>query len=360
MAAKVSKLTATQEADLRTTWQHWYDAGVSTAPADRPRAENAVAKMYEQLGRPSPPFVWVASPATGIFILTLLSSGASLRATLRDSLRGPLRASLSASLSASLRDSLAASLSASLWDSLGGTLRDSLRDLPGTALWDCWRGQHEANWVAYYRFAELLGVSYDPIHAKQLSWWADLAESCGWWAAYEHVAIMCDRPQVCCMEPSGRLVGGMPVYRLHSADGPALGFRDRFAVYAWHGVRVPQQLIESPDSLTREDLLRESNAEVRRAYRERLGNERFAALLDLAEVDRDQVGRGEYRQEYILWRTREPDQTAGEHIQFVECTCHSTGRRYMLCVRPDIRDVYTAIASTFPDAREPYAPVVEA
>ena len=149
-------------------------------------------------------------------------------------------------------------------------------------------------------------------------------------------------------------------YRLHREDGPAILWRDGYAQYMWHGVRVPQALIEKPDEITREDLIREQNAEVRRAYRERLGNERFAAMLDLEAVDRDAIGAPGYEQEYILWRTRELDPVAGEHIQFVQVRCHSTGREYMLCVPPDIRDVYRALAWTFGKAPHQYRPLVEA
>jgi hypothetical protein len=77
-------------------------------------------------------------------------------------------------------------------------------------------------------------------------------------------------------------------------------------------------------------------------------------------VDRDTVGVGEYAKVYTLLRTREVDPVAEEHIQFVNVICHSTEREYMLCVPPDLRDVWSSVAWTFNQTRGSYRPEVEA
>jgi hypothetical protein len=56
---------------------------------------------------------------------------------------------------------------------------------------------------------------------------------------------------------------------LHSTDGPAVGFRDGWGVYAIHGVRVPADIIEDNASITVERIEAEQNAEVRRVLIER-------------------------------------------------------------------------------------------
>ena len=45
--------------------------------------------------------------------------------------------------------------------------------------------------------------------------------------------------------------------RLHSATGKCIEYRDGWGFYAWHGVRVPEQVILAPETLTREDFLSE-------------------------------------------------------------------------------------------------------
>ncbi|MBA1335896.1 MAG: hypothetical protein HPY66_1714 [Firmicutes bacterium] len=93
---------------------------------------------------------------------------------------------------------------------------------------------------------------------------------------------------------------------------------------------------------------------------EKLGTGRFTQLLDVIEVDRDYVGIGVNKKEAALYRSREIDPIAGEHLQFVNVICHSTEREYMLCVPPDIKDVWTAVGWTFNKTKSEYAPVVEA
>ncbi|HKD99349.1 MAG TPA: hypothetical protein VKB69_17365, partial [Micromonosporaceae bacterium] len=44
----------------------WLAAGLSTAPADRPAAERAIARLYGRHGRPRPRFEWVDSPAKAL------------------------------------------------------------------------------------------------------------------------------------------------------------------------------------------------------------------------------------------------------------------------------------------------------
>ena len=48
-------------------------------------------------------------------------------------------------------------------------------------------------------------------------------------------------------------------------------FGDGYALWAWHGVRVSQAVIEHPDRLTLSDIHQETNTERRRVMIERWG-----------------------------------------------------------------------------------------
>jgi len=47
-------------------------------------------------------------------------------------------------------------------------------------------------------------------------------------------------------------------------------FRDGWKIYAWHGVPVSERVIETPGTLTRDDVVGEMNPVVRHAIFERL------------------------------------------------------------------------------------------
>jgi hypothetical protein len=165
------------------------------------------------------------------------------------------------------------------------------------------------------------------------------------------VAFICGRPEYIKRDGSNRL---------HSADGPAIRWSDGYSNYSWHGVTIPAKLVDAPDEITKEDLIQEDNAEVRRCYMEALGAERFFELLDVELVDKAALGEPGYVREYALYRTREEDAVAGEHINFLQMECHSTGRKYVLCVPANITTAATARAWTFGMDPDEYRPAIEA
>ena len=376
MARRDTSLTSEEQAALATYHQRYLGYGLSTEPADRTRAEAAFAEVYRGIGREPVPVIWADSPLTANLILQGLrqlrnNPESNIESSLRDSLRDSLGGSLRISLGGSLRDSLRISLWTSLWTSLGASLRtslwtslaDSLRTSLEASLVTLsmestyWWGQMDAPWIAFYRFAEaVLHVPYEEAARKKLQVMDDLVQSCGWWYPRDGVIVACERPLSVTMEEHPTRP---TTYRLHASDGPAVQFRDGWSIYAWHGVRVPAKLIETPSQITRTDILDTTNAEVRRAMMERLGHDRFASLLDLEVRHEERYGPPGHVQIATLLRTKEWDAVAEEYLQFVRVTCPSTGRIYHLAVPPDIRTAKAAVAWTFDREAETYSPAVE-
>ena len=366
MARRDAPLTTDEQAALAAYHQRYLGYGLNTEPADRPRAEAAFAEVYRMIGRSPVPIIWADSPLTANLILhglSRLSDGSQQGASLRDSLGASLGASLRASLGDSLWDSLEASLGASLRASLGDSLWASLEaslwaSLEGISVQNTyWWGQMDASWIAFYQFCgKILPGIYEAMPRKTLVLLDELAQSCGWWYPRDGVVVACERPSIVAMEEQPTRP---TTYRLHASDGPAVQFRDGWAIYAWHGVRVPSKLIETPSQITREDLLQESNAEVRRAMMERLGHDRFASLLDLEAVHQETYGPVGKAQTATLLRTKTRDAVAREYLQFVRVTCPSTGRIYHLAVPPEIRTAKAAVAWTFGREADTYSPAVE-
>jgi hypothetical protein len=83
---------------------------------------------------------------------------------------------------------------------------------------------------------------------------------------------------------------GWGSHRLHRDDGPAIVWPDGWGVWSWHGTRVPQRVIERPETLTAHEVNTEENAEVRRAMLERMGMERFVREAGAIIVNTDEWG----------------------------------------------------------------------
>lgn len=299
---RITSLTPEQEHRLVEYRDQWYAIGASTEPADRPTAERAIGAMYHMIGEAEPRFIWVESPAAACILVALVQ---------RDD-----NSSLGASLWDSLWDSLWASLGDSLWASLGGM----------------YYGGHESYWPAYYAFCREIGVQYDAVRSRQLDLWCGVCRSCGWWLPYRGTVICCERHRELHVDAR---------QRLHCESGPAMRFADGYAIWAWHGVRVPQHVIEQPDTITVAAIDAEPNVEMRRVLIERYGTSLYLTDSGATMIHRDDWG--------TLYRRDQADDEPLVMVKVVNSTPEADGSRkdYFLRVPPTITRAREAVAWTF-------------
>jgi hypothetical protein len=163
--------------------------------------------------------------------------------------------------------------------------------------------------------------------------------------------------------------------RLHSASGPAFVWQDVREHY-WHGVRVPEEVIEAPERITVAKIGAERNAEVRRVMIERYccGHEVSGAGAYLRDAGAKRLDHDE--RWGTLWRRDQRDDEAIVMVEVVNRSPEPDGhfRHYFLRVHPELRPLgrngalgdpqlptaRNAIASTFGLRGEEYAPLVEA
>ena len=333
----IDQLTTEQEKLLPTFRSEWFAHGTSTARADRAKAEAAILAMRAEIGVSTKPiFIWCESPATSLLALHALKSE-QWKKFVRD-----LPGKIPELTGASLRDSLGASLWASLGASLGASLRDSL----WASLRLEWWGQHESYWISFYLFCrDIVGVKFDEKRSRQLDMWRDIAQSCCWWWCFENYVVISERPTVCRMtEQDGRL---------HCEDGPALAFADGYALYRWHGVTVPEDVVTTPASITVARIDAENNAEVRRVMLERYGEARYLQDSGAKQVQRDKWG--------ALYRKEIPGDEPLVMVRVLNSTPEHDGSRhvYWLRVPPTIETAREAVAWTFNVEAKNYRPQIE-
>ena len=169
--------------------------------------------------------------------------------------------------------------------------------------------------------------------------------------------MVCERPQEIHLEQVRPR--GWGSHRLHCETGPAVKFADGWGVWAWHGVRVPADLIEG-DGWSSERILQEPNVEVRRCAMERRGWDRVIGELGLSIVD-EQADPGNPGQ--VLRLSDEvPAGIYGAPVRVLLCTNGSperdgVRRRFGLTVPAEFTDAVAAAAWTYELDRETYAGV---
>lgn len=167
-----------------------------------------------------------------------------------------------------------------------------------------------------------------------------------WCAIFQNKFIYCPLPLVLHLDENNWL---------HAENSAAIAW-ENFEIYAWRGVEVERQLILHPENITKETIIKETNAEKRRIIQEKLGSERFAHLLGLKVIDEDYDLQGNLQALYI---TKEPDAIVGDYLYFAKVSCPSTQRTYFLGVPPGLNNVWDAVAWTFGKTKESYRPIIE-
>lgn len=273
----------------------------------------------------------------------------SMRDNVRNSMRNSVEDSVEASVWDNVRARVRASVGARLWDRLPDYLQDSVQKEVLAHDWD--RAQTSvpdsagnsvshrvmASVLAYYMENHLVFYQFfhEVFEENRLIHLARFNEMVSGYHLGSKEAWLVRKPMRLERDEQGRL---------HSTDGMCLQYRDGWGLYAWHGVRVSEQIIMRPERLTKKDWMAERNLEARRVIQERLGNERFVELMGGKCIDKGKRGR---LIEVNLGSG--PERMA----HYVHVQDSSTQRQYYLRVPPSITSADEAIAWTFGlDARD--------
>ncbi len=355
--SRIDRLTKQQVELMAKVRDEWLSIGLCTEPADRERAQNAVNQAYEAAKLPPPKIIiWLGSPLAGAIGATMLSARAQVMAQVGDQVWAQVRAQVWAQVGdqvwAQVRDQVGDQVGAQVWAQVGAQVRaqvgDQVRAQVGDQVWaqvgdQVWAacyGQHDANWLAFYHFFEHCGTdAVDRLHGLMES-----ARSAGWWWPFGGAVILTERP--CVLKRDER-------NRLHCADGPALAYPDGSSIFCWHGVRVPEEVMLRPQTLKPEQIIAESNAEIRRVMVERFGAERFLRESNARLVCQDDWGK--------LWRQELPRDEPVVMVEVVNSTPEPDGsfKNYMLRVPPTVKTPREAVAWTFELGPNDYVPVVQ-
>ena len=270
--AKIGKLTEAQQAKFADYREKWLRIGLSTERADRPRAEAGVKLAYELAGlKPPQIIIWLDSPTAGAMGAALLSGTLKVRAQVWDQVRAQVRAQVWDQVRAQVGDQVRAQVwaqvRAQVWDQVRAQVWAQVRDQVwaqvGDQVWaQVYRavyGQYEAGWLSWLAFFR---EQCRPDLAAKAKGLDEVARSCGWWWPFENAVILTERPLEIHRDDQNRL---------HNESGAALLYPDGTDVWSIHGLRVPQQVIEKPATLTFEQVRDEPNAEIRRHMLDRFG-----------------------------------------------------------------------------------------
>jgi hypothetical protein len=151
--------------------------------------------------------------------------------------------------------------------------------------------------------------------------------------------------------------------RLHSETGHSIKYPSGWGLWHWHGVPVPQFIVERPETITVQSIQKEVNIEVRRVMIERYGQARYLVDSGAKLIHSDEMGE--------LYAAHVPGDEPLVMMKVMNSTLEPDGSRkpYFLRVHPECGPLLAngqfgepqpmtaraAVASTFGMTADEYA-----
>lgn len=317
---KLNALTPDQIALSEQYKDRYREYLLNTEPADRLRAEAAIKRMYKLFGAKEPFIRWVASPQEGVFTIALFHMEPGTDYAAMDKKFTPEY----------VRD---------YWPKQRkNKIFMDAADAANAVYWH-W-GQWSAPWISMFSFSQDVWKVFDPEDVEKLAIHDELVQSCCWVTVYDGICFVSDRPDIISVETTIR--NGNEQLRLHNADGPAIRFRDGYSIYMWHGVPIPSDIIEHPESITVSRIMSERNAELSRCMIEKIGLDRFFNEAKPKVLDQDLDASGMPRRLLSISVPNDPERV----VVSMQVKCPSTHHDFFIRVPPTITSCKQAMAWT--------------
>lgn len=358
---RIDTITDEQLPILDRKAKEWAEIGLATGPIDIERAKSGVAAAYKAADLTPPLYhVFLDSPyrgAIGVFVLKeIFSTLAEMQAgndaydaasDTRDYTTASVLQQVIDEVWTQLLPQFKANEGSDMPDPVRGyaAFRKNIHDIVDKSgmRWESSPiyGHHDAAWLAFYDTLGELGI---PETVAPMQGMMEVAKTAGWWWPLTDSVIVTRRPDMLNRDEQGRL---------HSDSTAAIAYADGWKLWAWHGVLVPQQVIEAPHTLTTDQIINETNAEVKRVMLERYGFDTFMQNTKAEKMDSSDFG--------TLWKADLGEGETGDdrYLVMVEVVCPSTDRKYMLRVPPTMTRAREAVAWTFDFDEPTYTPAIQ-
>lgn len=284
----IEQLTKEQEAQKEVYRDKWIRIGLDTRKADREKAEAGVRQVYEANDKKMPPVEWAESPVAAIDLIQKKYSSATEKVEILNNF--------------------------------------------------CY-GQHDAGCLGFYDFFyHEVGLKKE---CEKMLPFIDMAKYCGWFLLYDQVVCFAERPieiNLIANDVKYRIHDELPeeaIVRgaLHKDGAGAVVYRDGYTIWALNGVKVSQEIAETPwNELDPKLVTTTENAEVRRELVRKIGVEKILSALDSETLDTE----GDYE---LLLLQLDDDRKR----PYLKMTNPSLGIYHIEGIHPDITSVKEAL-----------------
>ena len=210
--------------------------------------------------------------------------------------------------------------------------------------WYMWVGGNQwSSWVAFLSFFRHV-VKLDLNEYEKFKFYEDACIHGGPRIMHQDFCMISDRPEILLVDEQNRP---------HCDTGPFCKWRDGFSLYAIHGVRVPQYVVETPALIEIKDIENENNLEVKRVMIDRYGSDRYMQDSGAQLVQSDRYGE-------LYVKPIQGDETI-TMVKVINSTPEpdGTNKIYWLRVPPNTPTAHAGVAWSFGLDVDQYNPMKE-
>jgi hypothetical protein len=277
-------ITPDEKAAMGEISKKWTAIAFRTDPIDVAKITTSIESLYEVAGLKKPRVVVVSSPMVMAFAY---GASAAIWHNRKEG-NGEYESPLAPTANDAGANIASATASATGSDILFGLhqgnsperplaedARKACFDIAGQLGLDCaknWKSAYQGgNMWAYsasYFDAMKNVIGLDLPEFGPYQSWEDCAIHGGFRVMHEEFCIVSDFPETLKVDEENRP---------HCEDGPSHKWRDGWSLYHWHGTKVPEAWIMSPESITPKEVIGTADLELRAAGMQIIG---WANLLD--------------------------------------------------------------------------------
>lgn len=330
--------------ETRDEWINlFFDNVRNKRDIDKPAFEEGIKWLYNDLlKKPTPKIIYCDGWLSCLLTIAILKDKNLIKkswAPVWDSVGAPVWASIRASVWDSVGAPVGAPVGASVGDSVMASIGDSVNE------YSSYIDLSNYGWVSFYDFFEKINL-LDNFNFKQ---YKKLIRS-NVFNAYEY------ENYVFAIQP--------PVYietnlagRLHSTTQAAVQFRDGSEYYFINGRSIPAWIVNDKSSITKERFMKETDADIKGAIYESIGQQGMLDLLGAKVVDRREIVHANGDREVVeLLKTNDLfKEIDNQPFAWVSMCCPSTGTHYLQGVEPHHTNAIEAIASLSPFNAKDYS-----
>ena len=345
MPKLITKLTPEQKARLPEFGSKWIEIGLSTKPADRPRAEAAIGGLYRLAKLQEPRVIWLPCPISAALsavcyakiIQRRLIPGterqrgaavdSAVRSAVYSAVDSAVYSAVGSAVGSAVDSAVRRAVDSAVYGAVDSAVDSAVYSAVDSAVYSAglaffggsiWNAGY-CSWADY--FNEVCGVAIDRN-------FLEMTEGCGFYWTLDGICFASERPSEIHLDDEGRL---------HCETGMSIKYAGTgWGLFQWHGTQVPGEWILDRAKLTPKVALKQENIEQRRAACEILGWSNILTELKAKTIDRDndpEIGE--------LVQVKLPD--LREPAKFLRVRC-GTGREFAIGIPPHINKALDAQA----------------